>query len=121
MKIKLDENIPIGLLGVLSGLGHDVDTVPSEGLTGKEDRKVLSATQDASRFFVTQDLDFSNIHDFKPGSHRGLLLIRLRNPGRMAIIKKMGVIFSQEQVENGNLVGIDIDHASKIVNLYKLE
>lgn len=35
MKFKLDENIPIRLVSVLGGLGHDIDTVPQESLTGR--------------------------------------------------------------------------------------
>lgn len=30
MKVKLDENVPIGALRVFSGLGVDADTVPME-------------------------------------------------------------------------------------------
>ncbi len=37
MKIKLDENIPVRLAGDLAIPGHDVDTVASEGMTGKPD------------------------------------------------------------------------------------
>jgi len=33
MKIKLDENIPASLSTRLAALGHDVDSVPEEGLT----------------------------------------------------------------------------------------
>jgi hypothetical protein len=35
MKFKLDENIPVALARVLGGIGHDVDTVPEEELTGR--------------------------------------------------------------------------------------
>ena len=34
MKIKLDENLPVRLVGIFSQLGHEVDTVPQEGLKG---------------------------------------------------------------------------------------
>jgi hypothetical protein len=44
-KIKLDENIPATLASLLSGLGHDPDTVPREGLTGKADQDVWYASQ----------------------------------------------------------------------------
>jgi hypothetical protein len=37
MKVKLDENIPVRLADELLPLGHDVDTVASEGLTGRPD------------------------------------------------------------------------------------
>jgi hypothetical protein len=34
MKIKLDENIPARLANILSQFGHEIDTVPQEGLIG---------------------------------------------------------------------------------------
>ncbi len=58
MKIKLDENIPIRLAPVSSGLGHDVDAVPGEKLTGQHVPNVWAASQNSARFLVTQDLDF---------------------------------------------------------------
>ena len=45
MKIKLDENLPARLVSALTGLGHDVDTVPSEGLGGHEDAEIWAAAQ----------------------------------------------------------------------------
>lgn len=40
MKIKLDENIPLRLVASLAALGHDVETVPQEGLAGRPDTEV---------------------------------------------------------------------------------
>lgn len=37
MRLKLDENLPARLVGELSALGHDVDTVPEQGLKGSPD------------------------------------------------------------------------------------
>jgi hypothetical protein len=34
MNIKLDENIPHRLVGILVNMGHEVDTVQQEGLAG---------------------------------------------------------------------------------------
>jgi predicted nuclease of predicted toxin-antitoxin system len=58
VKIKLDENLPDRLVAVLTGLGHKVDTVRTEQLTGRADPDVWSAAQAAQRFLITQDLDF---------------------------------------------------------------
>jgi predicted nuclease of predicted toxin-antitoxin system len=58
MKIKLDENLPTSLKDALSRLGHDVDTVPEEALSGRDDATVWSAAQSGERFLITQDLDF---------------------------------------------------------------
>ena len=43
MKLKLDENLPASLAAVLGELGHDVDTVPEEGLRGRSDEDVWEA------------------------------------------------------------------------------
>ena len=67
MKIKLDENLPRGLVEVLQRQGHDPDTVPQEGLTGRRDESVWKAAQEAGRFLITQDLDFSDARKFAPG------------------------------------------------------
>ena len=45
MRIKLDENLPAGLVPLLGALGHEVDTVPAEGLGGQEDYVVWRAAQ----------------------------------------------------------------------------
>ena len=37
MRIKLDENLPAELVDDLAAMGHDADTVASEGLTGFAD------------------------------------------------------------------------------------
>lgn len=100
MKIKLDENLPNGLAGMLANLGHDTDTVYNEGLSSAVDPVVWKAAQDADRFFLTQDLDFSDVRNFKPGTHHGLLLVRLRVPSRQALTRKVEAIFKSEDVES---------------------
>ena len=70
MKLKLDENLPVSLASRLRVLDHDVDTVRDEGLTGHDDSAVWAAAQEAGRFLVTQDLDFSDVRRFAPGTHR---------------------------------------------------
>lgn len=96
MKIKLDENIPATLGPVLIGLGHEVDTVPDQGLTGQRDERVWEAAQREGRFLITQDLDFSDVRRFAPGTRTGILLIRLRLPGRTALIRRLEAVFHQE-------------------------
>jgi hypothetical protein len=34
VRVKLDENLPVDLLGMLRAAGHDVTTVAEEGLAG---------------------------------------------------------------------------------------
>lgn len=98
MKIKLDENIPFEIVPFLTQLGHDVDTVPQEGLAGSADPDIWQAAQAEGRFLITQDLDFSDVRRFAPGSHYGLLLIRMSQPGRKALIARVFSLFQQEDV-----------------------
>lgn len=98
MNIKLDENLPAALVKVLTAAGHDVDTTPEEGLTGRPDSDVWRTTQDAGRFFVTQDLDFSDIRRYQPGTHHGLLLVRLAEPSRRRLIERIQHLFATEPV-----------------------
>ena len=100
MRIKLDENLPVRLAGHLERLGHDTDTVADEGLTGANDARVWEAAQQEKRFFVTQDLDFSDLRRYAPGRHLGVLLVRLRDPGREALYLRVRSLFDEEQVEN---------------------
>ncbi len=93
MKIKLDENIPRSVVPALGQLGHDIDTVEREGLVGHSDAEVWDAAQAGRRFLITQDLDFSDIRKFKPGTHEGLLLLRLRLPGRSALAARLLSVF----------------------------
>ena len=100
MKIKLDENLPDRLVAVLTGLGHNVDTVRTEQLTGRADPDVWSAAQAAQRFLITQDLDFSDVRRYTPGTHAGLLLVRLTRPGRNALFERVSTVFQTEKVED---------------------
>lgn len=96
MRIKLDENLPATLTSDLDGLGHSTDTVEHEGLQGKDDETVWARAQRDGRLLITQDLDFSDIRRFQPGSHEGLVLVRLRVPGRAALAQIVTALFRAE-------------------------
>lgn len=99
MKIKLDENLPARLAQALSRLGHDADTVIQEKLNGQADDRIWGSAQKEGRFFITQDLDFSDIEQFAPGNHHGLMLVRLKEPGLFALTQRIEAIFQAENVE----------------------
>jgi predicted nuclease of predicted toxin-antitoxin system len=99
VRIKLDENLPAGLVPLLAALGHDVDTVPAEGIGGEDDDVVWRTAQAAGRFLVTQDLDFSDARKYAPGTHHGLLLVRLPQPGRIALQERVTSLFRTEAVD----------------------
>ena len=102
MRIKLDENLPASLRAILINLRHDVHTVADEHLTGFSDPEVREAAQRDGRFLITQDLDFSDLRRFTPGTHHGILLVRLRSPDRQTLIVRVRELFAYEDVSRWN-------------------
>jgi predicted nuclease of predicted toxin-antitoxin system len=100
MKIKLDENLPNELVDLLSGDGHDVHTIPIERLVGRDDGIVFRAAITDERLVITQDLDFSDLRKFQPGSHPGIVLIRLRDPSRRRLVERLRQILQTEKIES---------------------
>jgi predicted nuclease of predicted toxin-antitoxin system len=98
MRIKLDENLPASLSTILTSLSHDVHTVAEENLTGASDSSVWNAAQRDQRFLITQDLDFSDLRRFAPGTHYGILLVRLRSPDRASLIARVRELFEYEDI-----------------------
>jgi predicted nuclease of predicted toxin-antitoxin system len=99
MNVKLDENLPESLSGLLGGLGHKVHTVRQEALAGYPDSEIWRVVQREERFLVTQDLGFSDVRKFPPGTHHGILLLRLRSPSRGNLIQRVVELFQDENVE----------------------
>jgi predicted nuclease of predicted toxin-antitoxin system len=104
VKLKLDENLPETLVTKLSSLGHEVDNVRLEGLAGRDDEAIWKAVQAAGRFLVTQDLDFSDRRRFAPGTHAGLLLVRLPDAGRLALTARIAELLVARTWKNGRAV-----------------
>lgn len=100
MKIKVDENIPFRLIAALRDVGHDVHTVAEEGLTSRPDAEIWSAARREGRFLITQDLDFSDIRQFQPGTHPGLLVVRLREPGAVALAARVSAALRATSIES---------------------
>jgi predicted nuclease of predicted toxin-antitoxin system len=96
MKIKLDENITTSAARALTDLGHDVDSVFEERLTGRPDEDIWIATQAERRFLITQDFGFADIRRFAPGSHFGVLLLRLKVTNQAKVIQRLAEVFTSE-------------------------
>jgi len=99
VKIKLDENLPERLVLELACLGHDVDTVHRERLAGEDESQIWRAAQTAGRFLITQDLDFSDARLYTPGTHAGVMVIRLTQPGRDILLARVAALFATETTD----------------------
>ena len=100
MKVKLDEDLPTELADLLSAGGHDVHTVPGESLAGRDDGAIFRAATGEGRLLLTQDLDFSDVRQFAPGTHPGLVIVRLRDPSRKRLVARLRQVLATESVES---------------------
>jgi len=100
MRVLLDENLPAELVLELRALGHDAEDVGSKGLSGRPDDDVWAAAQAEGRLLITQDIRFGDTRMFTRGEHSGFVLMRLKRPGRRAVIAKVREIFVTEDVES---------------------
>ena len=78
---------------------------------------VGKAAQAARRFLLTQDLDFSDARKYTPGTHRGLLVVRLPQPGRTALRQRIMALFQSEEVESS--AGCIVTATSRKVRIKK--
>jgi predicted nuclease of predicted toxin-antitoxin system len=87
MKVKLDENLGQLHAELVRDAGHVAQRVTEQGLSGAKDSALWQHVCDNEQFFITLDLDFSDVRRFVPGTHPGILLIRPRGKGREAVAR----------------------------------
>jgi|ERR1700749_3001473 predicted nuclease of predicted toxin-antitoxin system len=100
MKVKLDENIAVRASVMLSKLGHDAHTAFGEGLSGCADDEVWRVTQSEQRLLITHDFGFADTRRFVPGTHFGILLLRLRETDRGTVVDRLKQVFDNEDVDS---------------------
>ena len=100
MKIKLDENIPQRAAPVLSQAGHDVDSVEDEGLAGTDDPTVSQAATAENRLVVTLDRGFGDTQRYPPGSHAGVLVLRVDDQSSASVTEALSALIATTDLED---------------------
>jgi predicted nuclease of predicted toxin-antitoxin system len=90
VKFKLDENLPVSSAAILTNAGHDVDTVIAEGLVGAPDQDVVAAATAADRILISLDRGLGDIRAYPPGSHAGIVVLRLTDQSAATASKAVG-------------------------------
>ncbi|HYN43343.1 MAG TPA: DUF5615 family PIN-like protein [Thermoanaerobaculia bacterium] len=87
MRAKLDENLGRSCAALLAASGHDISTVPEQGMSSWVDEQVLGACHREGRTLITLDLDFSNPLRFPPDGTPGIVVLRLPSPVTLGKLK----------------------------------
>lgn len=77
MNLKLDENIDLRVVTLLRLAGHDIATVPGQGLNSASDTEVIDVCRREGRCLVTCDRGFGNRLKYSPSDYGGIVIIRL--------------------------------------------
>ena len=100
MRVKLDENVPRSVLAVLVAAGHDADTIVGEGLTGSVDSVVVQAAADAGRLLITLDRGLGDVRRYPPGSHTGILVLRVDEQSAAAVRRVMQALLDVHDLDS---------------------
>ncbi|SFR14563.1 DUF5615 family PIN-like protein [Desulfoscipio geothermicus] len=107
MRIKIDENMPVDVIDVFENTGHEAHSVYSEGIEGCSDRQLIAICKKEQRVLITLDNDFSNIFAYPPEKFKGIIVLRVENQSKRAVItlvnKLLPVLASSEEKICGNL------------------
>jgi predicted nuclease of predicted toxin-antitoxin system len=77
LRFLLDEATPISLLAALRERGHTADHVAALGLAGSPDADVFALSLRRAAILISPDLDFSDSRAYPPGTHPGIIVLRV--------------------------------------------
>jgi predicted nuclease of predicted toxin-antitoxin system len=100
VKIKLSENLGTTHADLLNSVGHEAHRVYEQGLSGEKDNTVWEHVCRTGQFFITMDMDFSDVRKYPPGSHAGILLLRPRSKSRSAALEVLRRVLSERDLES---------------------
>jgi predicted nuclease of predicted toxin-antitoxin system len=87
MQFKIDENLHPEVAELLRQHGHDATTVYDQGLRGHSDAEIAQVCRREARALVTMDLDFADIRAYPPQGYTGIMVLRLTDQSRPAVLR----------------------------------
>ncbi len=98
--VKVDEDLPTDIAELLRAAGHDASTVHAQGHSGLPDDQLWSVVQREQRLLLTADKGFANAQSHPPGSHAGIVLLRLRRESRVGYVQLTTFLLSGVRLED---------------------
>jgi predicted nuclease of predicted toxin-antitoxin system len=80
VKFKLDENLDVRLVSLLSWGDHEADTVLDQRLSGSPDNVIYESCRESGHVLITLDLDYANPLRFPPEHGQGIVVLRPSQP-----------------------------------------
>ena len=115
MRFLLDENFPFSAVAFLRELGHEAYTLMDTCGRGAPDEKVFASAQAIGAILLTSDRDFFHTIPHLHPRHCGIVVIALRQPGRDAILSRLGWFLANIPPPHDNRAYILRDHTSRYI------
>jgi predicted nuclease of predicted toxin-antitoxin system len=106
----VDESLPRAVTRALLAEGHDALDARDVGLRGATDDDVFAHALNGARILISGDVDFANTLRFPPGSHAGIIVLRLPNgwsPSARALRAVTIIAEVLQYLAEGSLVIVD--------------
>ena len=91
MRFLLDENVRAEIGAWLRTAGHDVVHVPP----GLPDAAIFRLAQEQHRILVTHDAKFANILRYPPGTHGGIIRLKIHPPSVAITLHSLEALLAQ--------------------------
>jgi predicted nuclease of predicted toxin-antitoxin system len=86
VRFKIDENLPVEVAAALRAKSHDAVSVEDQGLGGAPDSRIAEVCASENRCLLTLDTDFPDIRSYPPGSHSGIVVLRLAAQDKSSVL-----------------------------------
>ncbi|HWD57657.1 MAG TPA: DUF5615 family PIN-like protein [Stellaceae bacterium] len=86
-RLKVDENLPDEIADLLLRNGYDAVTVADQGWRGMADSGLWQGIQAEDRWLITADKEFADLRRYPPGTHAGVILLRLAVEDRLEYLR----------------------------------
>ena len=101
MKFKIDESLHSDCARILLGANRDALTVYDQKINGASDTKLAQVCKREGQILISAYLDFSDVRNFPPQEHPGLIVIRSRNQSKhhqLELIKNIIPILDERAI-----------------------
>lgn len=97
--VKIDEDLPIQMAELFAQHGYEAATVVEQGWQGLSDEQLWPRVQQEGRLLVTADKGFADLRIHPPGSHSGILLLRLEEESRRGYLELARTVLQRLDID----------------------
>jgi len=113
VRFLIDANLPRLTAALLRSLGHQVEFARDIGLAAAPDQDIAAHAKRTDAVLLTRDLDFSNIRQYPPQDHPGLVILRMPDDAKAAAIGEVVARFVRQRTfldaVKGRIAIVEVD------------